>query len=270
MSGPRVQIRSSVMNDGNYAFVEYQDAERTGPIDRIDVYRCSQPAGGFGVTGSGTKVEALCSTDLLTPSSNRIFRNIYSHGPGPTTLPALLETREEFNTPGLPVGSWEERIRDVDPASDSYGRIMRIVVSPVVGQTGKYNLTYEIRGTGIPLAQRVPINSPLTTRVTELAPALVDLGVSLEQLPPIDMTLPGNPMTFVIDGKATRQSVNETFALFTNNFQTSALARWRSNFYKYESFGDLGLKSTHPGTNLVGPASSVDLIRELLVFRAYR
>lgn len=268
MAGGRVPIRSSVMNDGNYSFIEYQDVLSQGPIDRIDVFRCSQPIGQFGVSGSGTTVQALAAADHLTPNSNKVFRSIYSHGTG-TALPILLEMREEMNPGGLPSGSWDDRIRDLDRTSPTYGRILRIVVSPAVGQPNTYNVTYEIRGTGSP-APLAQITSPLTSPITQQDNRLVDIGVPASQLPAIDSSIAGNPLSFSITPTASRSTVDQLFSTFSNSLRSAPFATWRNNFYKFESFGDLGLKSTHPGTNLIGPPESVSIIQELLVFRAYR
>lgn len=259
------------MNDGNYSFIEYQNSDGSGPIERIDVFRCSQPSGGFGIAGSGTTVEALCSTDHLGPASNRTFRALFARGNG-AALPALLETREVMNPDGFPHGSWEERIRDVDTTSESYGSIMRIVASPA--DDGSYDLLYELRSPTPadeePAIPPTPITSPLLQPVSQVNPSLVDLGVPVNQLPPINTTVPGNPFNANVRPDSTRQQVDTLFAQFTMGIKQKRFETWRNNFYIYESFGDVGLKATHPGTNLTGPAPSVSLIQELLVFRAYR
>lgn len=256
------------MNDGNYSFIEYQNSLTQGPIDRIDVFRCSQPVGQFGVTGSGTTVQALAAIDHLSSNSNKVFRSIYSHGTG-TALPILLEMREEMNPHGFPLGSWDDRIRDLDRTSQTYGRILRIVVSPALGQPSTYNVVYEIRGTALP-APITQMTSPLTIPVSQQDNRLVDIGVPASQLPPIDSSIAGNPLSFSITPTVTRATVDQIFSTFSTSLRSVPFTTWRNNFYKFESFGDLGLKSTHPGTNLVGPLESVSLIQELLVFRAYR
>lgn len=270
------------MNDGNYSFIQYQNSSGTGPIERIDVFRASQPSGGFGVAGSGTTVQALCSQDHLAPGSNKVFRALFSRGSDATSLPALLETREVMNPAGLPDGSWEERLRDVDSTSPSYGSIMRIVASP--NGDGSYNLVYEVRtpapapAPGLPSSDDpatpgipvVPIASPLTQPVSQQNTALVDLAVPVSQLPPIDPSMAGNPLNATVRPDSTRAQIDSIFQKFTLGITSARFATWRNNFYIYESFGDVGLKATHPGTNLIGPAPSVSLISELLVFRAYR
>jgi hypothetical protein len=270
---------ASVMNDGNYSLAQFQNT-LGGPIDRIDVFRASQPAGKYGVTAAGTRVAALCGIDHLAPHSNKVFRNLYSRGqaatePGKAVLPALLEGRYGYELPGLPLGSWEDRIRDVDVKSPSYGRILRIVAERLGRRT--YRLTYEIRGKGLPPKERRLIASPLTRPVASIAPTLPDLGAPLEELPPIDADLPGNPLSFEITPNATRRDVDGLFEAFTGTAQGregitrgADFGRWRRNWYLYESFGDLHMKSSHPGTNLVGNAKTLPLLTETLVTRAYR
>ncbi len=120
----------SVCNDGNVSQLDVTDKLLGGPYYRIEVYRCSQPSGGYGVTASGSRVEYICGKDHLAPNSNRIFRYTFSLGDGSsvlTHLPSVLEGREEFNPDGMPNGSWEVRLRDIDPMSMSYGAVLRAV-----------------------------------------------------------------------------------------------------------------------------------------------
>ncbi len=68
------QTAISVCNDGNVSQLDVTDKLLGGPYYRIEVYRCSQPSGGYGVTASGSRVEYICGKDHLAPSSHRIFR----------------------------------------------------------------------------------------------------------------------------------------------------------------------------------------------------
>jgi hypothetical protein len=106
------QSSASVQNDGNFAHLELFD-----PVNalskRVEVFRCSQPIGCYGITGSGSPVDALCGADHLSSTSNRLFRGIYSEGQGNRDLPILIEFREEIDPDGLPAGSIDVRVRDL-------------------------------------------------------------------------------------------------------------------------------------------------------------
>ncbi|MEH2487545.1 hypothetical protein [Bradyrhizobium sp. AZCC 2230] len=85
------------------------------------------------ITASGSRAEFICGIDHLTPRSNQIFRYTYSlgdAGANTTDLNSVLEGREEFNSIGFPDGSWEVRLRDTDPLSNSYGALLRATAAP--------------------------------------------------------------------------------------------------------------------------------------------
>src|SRR5947209_14299356 len=110
------QVAISVCNDGNVAQLDVEDQVPGGIYYRIEVYRASQPAGGYGVTLSGSRAEDISGRDHLREGSNRVFRYIFSVGnrdSHKSDLPVLLEGREELNPPGLPDGSWDIRLRDL-------------------------------------------------------------------------------------------------------------------------------------------------------------
>src|SRR5689334_1992129 len=107
------QIGVGVQNDGNFSFLEQFDS-LTGIANRVETFRCSQPVGTYGITEAGSRVSAICGKDHLTSISNHIHRFIYSRGQTSKHLPILLEGREQMNPEGLPNGSWDSRVRDLD------------------------------------------------------------------------------------------------------------------------------------------------------------
>jgi hypothetical protein len=179
------QVAISVCNDGNVAQLDVADQVPGGVYYRIEVYRASQPSGGFGVTLSGSRAEHICGLDHLKPRSNQVFRYTFSVGDTNThksDLPTLLEGREEFNPKGMPEGSWEVRIRDLDAGSPTYGSIIHAVAAPA-GQPRAYDIRYGLR-LADPKINRVPVRSPLPQRLFELNPLLADLSTDLDQLAP--------------------------------------------------------------------------------------
>jgi hypothetical protein len=74
------QMAIGVCNDGNVSQLDVADEPEGDVYYRIEVYRCSHPAGGYGVTLSGSRVEHIAGSDHLTPQSNRVFRYLFSLG----------------------------------------------------------------------------------------------------------------------------------------------------------------------------------------------
>jgi hypothetical protein len=215
--------------------------------------------------------------DHLQPNSNRTFRYIFSvtefkERSGGGTIPAVLEGYEQFNPEGTPDGSWEIRLRDVDPSSLAYGSIFRVRAVPSDAQ-GQYDLHYEIRLDHS--RDRVPIFSPLARRIAALSPSLPDLGAALEELPP-PVRLDGGQLrehtqvehSLRFHLSMNRPQVDEILRPITELISHQQLATFRRNLDKYEAFGDFGPKAVHPGTNLIGPHR--DLASEVIFARQYR
>ena len=270
------QVGISVCNDGNVAQLDVADQVPGGIYYRIEVYRSSQPSGGFGVTLSGSRVEDICGLDHLKPHSNRVFRYTFSVGDTKShkgDLPTLLEGREEFNPPGMPEGSWDVRIRDLDPDSPTYGSIIHATASPT-GQARGYDIRYGLR-LADPKMKRVPVRSPLPRKLTEINPALADLSTDLDQL--------AHPVEFV-NNKITRKSSAPRVLSLKAGIKSADVdtgledvlaaisapefKKFRDNLDAYEAFGDYGAKATHPGTNLIGPNAA--LAAESIFVRQYR
>jgi len=270
------QVAICVCNDGNVAQLDVTDKLNGGIYYRIEVYRASQPSGGYGVTLSGSRVEDICGIDHLSARSNQIFRYTFSVGDHTTPKGALrtvLEGREEFNPQGTPDGSWDVRIRDLDPTSPSYGTILRATASPKVAPK-EYDIHYEFRpATG---AKPVEITSGLHAKIADVNPTLSDIGTPLTAI--------GNPVGILSVGTlGTGGSIPKTMALAAG-LKTSAVdsliaphltimshqdfTTFRANLDAYEAFGDFGAKATHPGTNLVGP--NAVLAAESIFVRQYR
>ncbi|HCG01741.1 MAG TPA: hypothetical protein DEV93_14510 [Chloroflexi bacterium] len=264
------QVAISVCNDGNVSQLDCADTINGGVYYRIEVYRSSQPSGGYGVTSSGSRAEDICGIDHLEPHSNRTFRYIFSitdweDRSGGGTVPIVLEGWEQFNPDEAPDGSWEIRLRDLDSSSEAYGSIFRVAAQPE--EAGKYRIHYELR-----LADRedrVAIHSPLEASITELSPSLVDLGSPLEKL--------GSPMNagegelsepLLLDVSMERAEIDERLRAITHLISDSRFVRFRENLDKYEAFGDFGPKAVHPGTNLAGP--NKQLASESIFARQYR
>jgi hypothetical protein len=269
------QTAISVCNDGNVSQLDVTDKLLGGPYYRIEVYRCSQPSGGYGVTASGSRVEFIAGDDHLSPNSNRIFRYTFSLGDQSsvlTSLPSVLEGREEFNPEGMPNGSWEVRLRDIDQLSDSYGAILRATVQP--NGKGGYLLRYELRPS--PAVAKTPILSPLPAPISGINPGLFDLGTDISEFPaPItvsDGTLsasdPLKDHHIEITKPMTHKYLNDSFAKIQDAVRHPAFSRFMANLDAYEEFGDFGAKPTHPGTNLVGP--NAKLAAESIFVRQYR
>jgi hypothetical protein len=135
----------SVQNDGNVSQLDVADQEQGGVFYRIEVYRCSQPSGGYGVTLSGSRAESICGIDHLRETSNKVFRYTFSLGNNQMhrgAIPTVLEGREEFNPSGFPNGSWRVRLRDLDHTSPMYGSIIGASVQPTA--EGHYDIHYEL------------------------------------------------------------------------------------------------------------------------------
>jgi hypothetical protein len=129
----------------------------------------------------GSTVEAICGDDYLRPSSNRVHRSIYSEGQKGSRLTAIFEIREEFDPDGLPEGSWDVRVRDLDIRSATFGQALHVIVQP--NGSGSYLLSYSLRR-----VDREPtlIVSPLQTTIPELS-GLPDLAADPTQLgAPVD------------------------------------------------------------------------------------
>jgi hypothetical protein len=269
------QTTISVCNDGNVSQLDVTDKVNGGPYYRIEVYRCSQPSGGFGVTASGSRVEYIAGKDHLSNGCNRIFRYTFSLGDQSsilTHLPTVLEGREEFNPSGMRDGSWEVRLRDVDTMSRSYGAILRGIVEPFGDQS--YALRYELRPA--PDISKTEIVSPLASPISRINAGLPDLGSDVSTFPsPVTIS---DGKLFAADAKrdhrfaikkaATRAMLDDQFANIQKTIRHPEFARFLANLDAYEEFGDFGAKPTHPGTNLVGP--NARLAAESIFVRQYR
>jgi len=265
----------SVCNDGNVSQLDVTDKILGGPYYRIEVYRCSQPSGGFGVTASGSRVEYICGKDHLTPTSNRTFRYTFSLGDQSsvlTDLPSVLEGREEFNPDGMPNGSWEVRLRDIDPLSASYGAILRAIVEPKGSHS--YSLRYELRPP--PEIPKTPILSPLSRPINLINPGLNDLGDDISTFPPpvtisegaLKASDPATDHRVEISKPSTHEFLDGSFSQIQEVVRHPQFSRFLANLDAYEEFGDFGAKPTHPGTNLVGP--NAKLAAESIFVRQYR
>jgi hypothetical protein len=270
------QVGISVCNDGNVAQLDVADQVPGGVYYRIEVFRGSQPPGGYGVTLSGSRVEDICGLDHLKPRSNQVFRYTFSVGTNVThksDIPTLLEGREEFNPAGMPQGSWDVRIRDLDDQSPTYGSIIHATVAPT-GTPRGYDLRYALR-LADPKIRRVPIRSPLPRKLTEVNPDLADLATDLDQLAPA-VELMNNALARksaaprVLSLSATTKSADVTKGIddVVAAISHPQFKRFRDNLDGYEAFGDFGAKAVHPGTNLVGPNAA--LAAESIFVRQYR
>jgi len=264
----------SVCNDGNVSQLDVTDKVLGGPYFRIEVYRCSQPSGGYGVTASGSRVEFICGEDHLSPESNRLFRYTFSLGDETdnlTHLPSVLEGREEFNPTGTPNGSWEVRIRDLDPLSDSYGAVLRATAEPA---DGGYKLSYELMNP--PELERVQIVSPLSQPIAKLNRGLPDLGSELSLLgTPVKLDgdglveiSVGSEHNLTVSKPSALSDLDEKFKSIVETLRHPKFSRFVANIDAYEAFGDFGAKPTHPGTNLIGP--NAKLAAESIFVRQYR
>jgi hypothetical protein len=270
------QVAISVCNDGNVSQLDCTDVTNGGVHYRIEVYRASQPSGGYGVTLSGSRVENICGIDHLKEKSNTVFRYTFSVGNEKTNkseVPILLEGREEFNPIGTPDGSWEVRIRDLDTNSESYGSIIVAKATPIEG-TKQYHLHYELR-----LAEKVkPVTfySPIHKSVTELNHSLVDLGESFEKLPPVVgvddengfSSISKKPDGFTLKTELKTLDIDKELENVMTLISQPIFKKFIENLDLYEAFGDFGHKGIHPGTNLIGP--NAKLAAESIFVRQYR
>lgn len=251
------QVDASYQNDGNYSQLDLQDAEFDGPLMRIETFRCSQPAGKFGVTAAGTPVAALAGQDHLLPASNRVFRHVFSLGTR-RSAKVLLEIREQFDEDG----AWEVRTRDVDEESASFGATLIAGAAP--NGDSSYKLNYELR-----TAERIKaktIRSPLSKPIAEQVGDLVDIGSPLEELGARHESVRplGTSLYLVAERKKWSRPVNE----FSTVLQRAPFATWARNVQVYERFGDFRDKCIHNGTNLTGKRPQ--LASEYVLIRAYR
>ena len=184
------QINSSFQNDGNYCQLDLRDISGSGPVMRIETFRCSQPEGDYGRTSAGTGVASLAGDDHLSPMSNKVFRHVYSTGE--LSSPKItMEMREVFEEDG----SFDVRVRDVDGESPSFGSTLISRAKP--RPNNRYDISYELR---IPNGEieRKELKSPLEAKVTEVISGLSDISSDPEKLGQIDRELPGNPLIATI------------------------------------------------------------------------
>lgn len=270
------QVAISVCNDGNVAQLDVADQVPGGIYYRIEVYRSSQPSGGYGVTLSGSRAEDICGQDHLKPGSNRVFRYTFSVGNVDShkgDLPTLLEGREEFNPEGKPDGSWDVRIRDLDSNSPTYGSILHATAEPT-GRPRGYNIQYSLR-LADPKIQKIPIRSPLPRKLTEINADLSDLAVDLDHLAsPVELLnnviapKKAQPRIVNLTDSTTSVEIDNGIQDVIDTISHPDFARFRQNLDAYEAFGDYGAKATHPGTNLIGPNAA--LAAESIFVRQYR
>lgn len=272
---PLREVGISVCNDGNVSQLDVTDGLPGGRFYRIEVYRASQPQGGYGVTLSGSRAEDICGRDHLSKHSNRVFRYTFSAGSNEdhrSDVPTLLEGREEFNPPGTPDGSWDVRIRDIDSKSPTYGAILHATACPT-SETKGYEVRYSLRRTTGSI-KCVSIRSPLHRSLSELNPDLEDLSVDLDKL--------GHPVrvenealldassdcSVRMDAGCKSADIDDGLAEVLEAIGHTDFRTFRENLDAYEGFGDFGAKPTHPGTNLVGP--NAELAAESIFVRQYR
>lgn len=270
------QAGISVCNDGNVSQIDVADQAPGGIYYRIEVYRASQPSGGYGVTLSGSRVEDICGLDHLKPRSNHVFRYMFSLANTEAhkgDLPTVLEGREEFNPQGMPDGSWDVRIRDLDAESPTYGSILSVTATPT-GKARSYDLQYTLR-LADPDIKHVPVRSPLPRKLSDLNPDLADLSINLDQLAqPIELknnslTLKSTAVPVLSLTDATKSDdVTKGMEDIVMAISHPQFKCFRDNLDAYEAFGDFGAKAVHPGTNLVGPNKA--LAAESIFVRQYR
>ena len=268
------QVALTVQNDGNVSQLDCADTAEGGVYYRIEVYRCSHPAEGFGVTYSGSRAEDICGADHFGPRSTQVFRYVFSVGVNTMhrgQVPIVLEGREEFNPVGMADGSWDVRIRDLDPLSPSYGAIIGATAEPQAAP-GSYTLRYTLRV--FKNLDPRPLNSPLRRKVTEVNPTLPDLGAPLEELPApvgikdkILLTNENVPKELSINLAMRTREVDNEMRSILSLISHPDFARFRSNLDSYEDFGDFGPRCIHPGTNLVG---NTRLAADSIFARRYR
>jgi hypothetical protein len=264
----------SVCNDGNVSQIDVADPG--GVYYRIEVYRASQPSGGYGVTLSGSRVEDICGIEHLKPRSNQIFRYIFSLGTVDThkgDFPVVLEGREEFNPAGMPDGSWHVRIRDLDDKSPAYGSIISATVKPT-GKARSYDIEYTL-SLADPTIKHVPIRSPLPSKLSDINPDLADISINPYQLAqPIEVRnaelVPKSEHAhfFSLTDATTSEHITSSMHDVTTAISHPQFKRFRENLDAYEAFGDFGAKAVHPGTNLIGPNKA--LAAESIFVRQYR
>ncbi|SER63772.1 hypothetical protein SAMN05421690_10471 [Nitrosomonas sp. Nm51] len=251
------QINQSFQNDGNFSQLDLRNVRGTGPVMRIETFRCSQPEGDFGKTASGTEVASLAGKDHLTQESNQIFRHIYSTGDVNAPL-STLEIREIFEEDG----SFDIRVRDIDYESQSFGDVLVMTAKPLPNNT--YQLTYDIRTPKSTEAAK--FESPLTAPISETATGLADISSKPENLG--EITDDRNTINAQIKWNAKKSEINQVFAEMQKSFKSDRLRNWAENIQNYERMGDFRDKCIHDGTNLSGP--NPDLASEFHLIRAYR
>lgn len=254
------QITSSFQNDGNYSQLDLQDISGSGPVMRIETFRCSQPIGDFGTTKAGTSVTSLTGDDHLSPESNKVFRHIYSTGVIPE-MKVILEMRETFEEDG----SFDVRIRDVDADSPSMCSVLIAKARPQ--PNNQYGISYEVRTPDVDI-QRSELRSPLKEPITAILQDLSDISAPYEDLGEVNTSLPGNPLDATISWNGKKSEINKIFIKFEQVFQTEALSKWAANICSFERMGDFRDKCIHDGTNLTGP--NPQLASEFNLIRAYR
>jgi hypothetical protein len=179
----------------------------------------------------------------------------------------VLEGRERFNPPGMPNGSWEVRIRDLDTKSETYGAIIEAVARPSADAEG-YEIAYAIFPSNV--KNRVPFTSPLAAPISQLNPELKDLSITPELAARhlFGEAVSQNRAWRKFLHNMTTEEVTSSFEAAHKIMSEPSYATFKANLDAYEEFGDYGAKPVHPGTNLIGP--NARLAAESIFVRQYR
>lgn len=251
------QINASFQNDGNFSQLDLRDVNLSGPLMRIETFRCSQPEGKFGVTDAGTNVKDLAGSDHLSSQSNRVFRHVFS-STEENTPQITLEIRETFHEDR----SMEVRTRDLDDQSETFGQVFIISVSP---SDDLINLRLRVRAPDN--VQPIKLMSPLESSVTNLINNLNDLGSEESSLGELLEFSSNTELSADIYPEKDNSVALESILKNASHIREVS-PKWTKNVKLYERMGDFRDKCIHPGTNLTG--SNTGLASEYLLIRAYR
>lgn len=250
------QINQSFQNDGNFSLLDLKDEVFDGPIMRIETFRCSQPAGEYGVTAVGSAVKNIAGKDHLAKNSNKTFRHIFSVG-SINDVKCVLEIRESFDVNG----SMEVRMRDVDCSSSSFGTVIICQVNPV---PEGLNVDYAILEPGHVVKQK--LTSPVLSSVSEQT-GLIDLSADVECLG-VPVNISGcKKFSCVFFCKNPNDLALSQLDDFSKKVR-EIYPQWTKNVEVYERMGDFRDKCIHFGTNLTGDEPA--LASEFVIIRAYR
>ncbi|KAH0556470.1 hypothetical protein GP486_005626 [Trichoglossum hirsutum] len=188
---------------------------------RLEIFRCSHP------------VTSLAGREHLVPTSNRIFRMIFSYG-------QLDEIRETFDEDG----SFSLYIRDIDSRSDSFSRATAVHGTP---KSRGLALQFKILAPPSNVHGKV-LTSPYNAPVAQLVSGFPDLAdIEQQQHTGYELSI----VLTIDDGGNSDSDALAKLSQFSSTLQHE-YPTLSQNVSVYQRMGDFRDKHSHSGINLTG------------------